>query len=76
MRTETYNALRQHFTDNIAWHNTRLSTWNSDPVGVGTTITAEYSHYTNETVEFLKQTIHGIHINIDVLAKLDELHGV
>ena len=54
MRTETYNTLRQNSVDAIAWNNARLSTWSSDPVGIGTTLTAGFSRHTNETVEFLK----------------------
>ena len=76
MRTETYNTLRQNSLDTIAWHNTRLSTWNSDPVGVGTTLTGEFSDYTNETVEFLRSSVEGIEHHTNIIAKLDELHGV
>ena len=75
MRTETYNALRQNSVDCIAWNNARLSTWNSDPVGIGTTLTAEFSEHTNETVEFLKDAMYGIRIHTDLIAKHDELHG-
>ena len=76
MRTETYNALRQHSVDSIAWNNARLNTWNSDPVGIGTTLTAEFSQHTNETIAFLKDAMYGIQIHTDIIAKLDELHGV
>ena len=75
MRTETYNVLRQHSVDAIAWNNARLSTWDSDPVGIGTTLTAEFSHHTNETVEFLRDAMYGIQVHTDIIAKLDELHG-
>ena len=75
MRTETYNTLRQNSVDSIAWNNTRLSIWNSDPVGVGTTLTAEFSDYPNETLEFLRDAVNGIRIHTDLIAKLDELHG-
>ncbi len=75
MRTETYDILRQHSLDAIAWNNARLSTWNSDPVGIGTTLTAEFSDHTNETVEFLKYSVDGIRSHTDIIAKLDELHG-
>ena len=75
MRTETYNTLRQNSLDAIARHNTRLNTWNNDPVGVGTTLTAEFSHYTNETVEFLADAVDGIRHHTDLIAKLDELQG-
>ena len=76
MRTETYNTLRQNSVDALAWNNTRLSIWSSDPVGVGTTLTAEFSEHTNETMEFLKDAVYGIRIHTDLIAKLDELHGV
>ena len=76
MRTETYNTLRQNSVNSIAGNEARLSIWASDPVGIGTTLTAEFSDYTNETVEFLKDAVHGIAIHTDLIAKLDELHGV
>ncbi len=76
MRTETYNTLRQNSLDQIAWANTRLNTWSSDPVGIGTTLTAECSHHVNETVQFIKEAVDSIRTHTDVIAKLDELHGV
>jgi len=75
MRTETYNTLRQNSVDAIAWNNARLSTWSGDPVGIGTTLTTEFSHHTNETLEFLKDAVRGIRTHTDLIAKLDELHG-
>ena len=75
MRTETYNAVRNYSQTTIDWTNTRLSTWASDPVGVGSTLTAEFSDSYNETVEFLKHSMKDIQIHSDIIAKLDELHG-
>ena len=76
MRTETYNALRQNSLDTIAYNNQTMAAWAADPVGVGTTLTAQFSDFTNETVEFLKFHIRSNGIHTDIIAKLDELHGV
>ena len=76
MRTETYNTLRQNSVNSIAANEARLSIWNSDPVGVGSTLTAEFSMYENETVEFLADAMDGIRRHTELIAKLDELHGV
>ena len=54
MRTETYNLLRENSVDSIAWNNACLSIWASDPVGVGSTLTAPYSNSVNETGEFIR----------------------
>ena len=75
MRTETYNAVRDYSQTTISWTNTRLATWASDPVGLGATLTAEFSDYHNETVEFLKHSMRDIQVHTDIIAKLDELHG-
>lgn len=75
MRTETYNALRQNSVDTVAQRNARLAVWASDPVGIGTTLTAEYAHFGDETVEFLKHYLEDIRIHTDIIAKLDELQG-
>ena len=75
MRTETYNAIRQNSVDTIAYHNSRLAVWASDPVGVGTTLTAEFSHCEDETAEFLRFSVEGIEDHTNIIAKLDELQG-
>ena len=76
MRTETQNLLRQNSVDAIEWNNSSLTSWNSDPVGIGTTFTDKYSESTNETLEFLKDAVRSIKNHTDLIAKLDELHGV
>ena len=76
MRTETYNTLRQNSVNTIAANEARLNIWASDPVGVGSTLTAEFSMYENETVEFLADAMDGIRRHTELIAKLDELHGV
>jgi len=76
MRTETYNLLRENSVDSIAWNNACLSIWASDPVGVGSTLTAPYANSVNETGEFIRECVENIRIHTDIIAKLDELHGV
>ena len=76
MRTETYNALRQHSVDVIASMNADLVVWASDPVGVGTTYTSEFSSSSDdETFEFMKDRLQHITWHTDIIAKLDELEG-
>ena len=81
MRTETYNFLRQNSVDAIEWCNADLVVWASDPVGVGTTLTVGFTTTAgymseNENLEFLIDRLHKIRIQTDIIAKLDELHGV
>ena len=76
MRTETYNALRQYALDECALLNSNLSVWASDPVGIGTTLTQRYATANSEMYEFVKQHCNSIRIHTDIIAKLDELHGV
>ena len=76
MRTETYNALRQYSVDRISAMNASLTAWAADPVGIGTTWTQPFSHLDEENVEFLMDRVGGIQLHNDIIAKLDELHGV
>ncbi len=76
MRTETYNALRDEAANAVAGLNADLVVWASDPVGVGTTYTSEFSSFNDETYEFLKDRLQHIKLHTDIIAKLDELHGV
>ena len=75
MRTETYNALRDEAANAVASLNADLVVWASDPVGVGTTYTSEFSSFNDETYEFLKDRLEHIRLQTDIIAKLDELHG-
>ena len=76
MRTETYNALRQYSVDRIAEMNASLTAWAADPVGIGTTWTEPFSHLAEENVEFMMDRVGGIELHNNIIAKLDELHGV
>ncbi len=76
MRTETYNAIRQHAVDTVTLLKSNLSVWASDPVGIGTTLTQRFAHVDNEHYEFIKQHSQSILIQEAIIANLDELHGV